>query len=423
MLIITKLMRIMKSLNNIIVVSLLLASSLIGQEIDVDLKIFSQKNNSNLWWMNQNNNGKNLEKNGLEISFVYKKNKQTLKINASNQYNNSFLGESFFEYKISSYSFIKIGTYYKDFSTYLNEDLSTGSLIVSQNAKPFKKIGFVTEYPMKKVVFRFGMLHGRLKKNNIYNEAPNVHEKFIYLDLKDKNEKKFSLGLVHSALWGGSTYENGEFPDSFSDFLKVFISADGPPDNGPHPNALGSHIGIWDFVYYKKISKKIHSKIYYQHFFEDTSSFRFSNEIDGLWGIELSNKINNSSVLFEYIDTTHSDLNPPYQADTYYWNYQYQDGWRYENHIIGNPFINPESGPRGVYGHDQRKVVHIGAQIFLLNDYKLKFKATKITNQSSDFLHEVTLEKKLSELLKISFTNYGNGKNMSPEINLTYLIY
>jgi hypothetical protein len=79
---------------------------------------------------------------------------------------------------------------------------------------------------------------------------------------------------------------NGKFPSSFNDFWKVFISADGEKLEGqPHANALGNHLGIWDFYYSKKNKSNIF-KFYYQHFFEDTSGLRFQNRFDGLWGFE-----------------------------------------------------------------------------------------------------------------------------------------
>jgi len=131
---------------------------------------------------------------------------------------------------------------------------------------------------------------------------------------------KFSIGFVHAAIWAGTTTEIGSDnnvgnqPDTFSDFFKVFIAGDGPKLPGdPHANALGSHIGIWDFLVQKN-----NLKFYYQHYFEDTSSLRFANKIDGLWGIELTNLLNNSSMLIEYIDTSNCCIDPPYQDDDYY---------------------------------------------------------------------------------------------------------
>ena len=89
-----------------------------------------------------------------------------------------------------------------------------------------------------------------------------------------------------------------------------------------------------------KINEKRVIKFYYQHFFEDTSSFRFKNKWDGLWGLELTNYIPNTNILIEFIDTSNCCEDPPYQYDFYYWNYEYTSGWKYKNYILGNPFVN-----------------------------------------------------------------------------------
>ena len=76
-------------------------------------------------------------------------------------------------------------------------------------------------------------------------------------------------------------------------------------------NAIGNHLGMTE-LFFQKNNNNQTLKLYYQHFFEDTSGLRFRNEIDGLWGIELKNYIPDTVILFEYLDTTHQDMNPPY---------------------------------------------------------------------------------------------------------------
>ena len=53
-------------------------------------------------------------------------------------------------------------------------------------------------------------------------------------------------------------------------------------------------------------------------------------------------RIKKNNYLFEYINTTNCCIDPPYQNDIYYWNYQYNNGWKYIDMNIGNPFINAE---------------------------------------------------------------------------------
>ena len=73
-----------------------------------------------------------------------------------------------------------------------------------------------------------------------------LHEKFIYMTIRSGSNSLFEIGFVHEAIWGGKTLDDGEYTgSSLKDFLKVFISADGPLiENTLHANALGNHLGI-----------------------------------------------------------------------------------------------------------------------------------------------------------------------------------
>ena len=185
-----------------------------------------------------------------------------------------------------------------------------------------------------------GISHAKLEKSKVYNEEPKIHEKFIYLDILMNEKEKFSIGLVHEAMWGGSSYRLGQQPDSFRDFLKVLISGDQEKAGGePHANALGNHLGIWDFVYEKKINSK-HLSFYYQHLFEDTSGLRFANKTDGLWGLRLNNYINNLDFLIEYFTTKNQSIDPPYVDEFYYNHGVYDEGWSYRGKTLGTPFIS-----------------------------------------------------------------------------------
>ena len=135
-------------------------------------------------------------------------------------------------------------------------------MLISHNAQAMPKVGLVTSYIIKKnehISFDFGIAHAVFNKNDIYKESPFLHEKFLYMNIKNNNYIA-SIGLVHEAIWGGYIESDHKFsgnqPSSFSDFLKIFISGDGPTDI-PHGNALGNHLGIWDFVFQKNNNTKI----------------------------------------------------------------------------------------------------------------------------------------------------------------------
>ena len=314
-------------------------------------------NDKNSWWMQNNNFGYKFHSSYQQTQLEIKKPSYEVKLNIFSSLNNFeqiFVNESYIKIPIKN-SFIKFGRYYNDFSVYLNDQLSSGSLLVSNNAQAMPKIGIVSKKEIKKnqnIMFDFGISHGVFDKNTIYTSSPFLHEKFIYMNIENKNIL-FSFGLVHEVIWGGEINSEHRFagkqPDSVSDFLKIFISADGP-DDFPHSNALGNHLGIWDFSIQKKIYNK-NIKAYYQHIFEDTSGLRFQNKTDGLWGIELENYIKDTTILLEYLNTKNQFLDPPYVGENYYNHGLYSYGWSYKNNTLGNPLINHNNPIASDYIH------------------------------------------------------------------------
>ena len=309
-----------------------------------------------------------------------------------------YIGESFLKSRLSDDTYLKVGKYYRDFSSYLNNNLSSGSMLISNNAEPMPKIGLLSYYKFKKnknFDLSFGISHAVFKKDKFYNSAPMLHEKFIYLNYANKNNK-FSFGFVHEAMWGGNTDQYGKFPSSFKDFLKVFISADGPLLEGePHANALGNHLGIWDFYYEKKIDYKI-VKVYYQHFFEDTSGLRFTNRIDGLWGLELENYIPKTNLLIEYLSTTDQDRTR--HNDAYYNHYQYNLGWSYKGYTLGNPFINHLTV-------EPIRVLHLAINRESRSEYYYQLKIARKINISDKIKYELIMTKRFDQKNQSNISN------------------
>ena len=99
-------------------------------------------------------------------------------------------------------------------------------MLISHNAQAMPKVGLVTSQKIKKfnkITFDFGIASAIFDKNDHYNKAPQLHEKFIYMNYKKKNYQ-ISFGLVHEAMWGGSTIALGDQPDTFLNFQDVSIS-------------------------------------------------------------------------------------------------------------------------------------------------------------------------------------------------------
>lgn len=394
---------------------ILLISRLFAQDFYNNYGIQLNSNPSNQWWAKYNNFGQDSSKIKFDYSGKYKKNEIDYNVSISLLEDKFYLGESYIKSTLFKNTHIKIGKYYRDFSVYMNDDISSGSILISNNAQPMPKVGLLGSYELKKnesINFTFGIAHAFFKKNNIYNHAPMLHEKFLYLNYF-KGNNNFGIGFVHEAMWAGGTKKSGKFPQSFKDFLKVFISADGPQlDGEPHANALGNHLGIWDF-YYKNIVREKIFKIYYQHFFEDTSGLRFSNKVDGLWGLELENYIPNTQLLVEYLQTTEQDR--ARYNDAYYNHYQYTLGWSYNGYTLGNPFIE-HLEVRPV------KVLHLGLSGEIYKDYFYQFKVAREVNINDKTKYELIFTKSFNDNQKASISGLSvyilNNENMKNSIGM-----
>ena len=404
----------------------------IGQEKEISVHFGKNPTNLNYWWLEKNNFGIKPEKFYLNNKLKIQKSKFNFQIDFLLQEEESYFKETFLKYNFSDNTFLRLGKYYRDFSTYLNDSLSSGHMLISHNAEPMPKIGLVSSKKIKKnknISFDFGISHGVFNYKetiqyindrgeetyDFYTKSPFLHEKFLYININKKNYK-VGIGLVHEAMWAGSTLGNGQQPNKLKDFFKILTAEDGPYEGGPHANALGNHLGIWDFYYEKNNNDKI-IKIYYQHFFEDTSSLRFRNEIDGLWGIELKNYISNTNILLEYLDTSHAKMDPPYQLDYYYSNYQYTPGWTYGNNIIGNPFVNSDGSEAGF---EELKLLHLGIDGEMPSNHYYKIKISKRISKNDNILYKALIGKNLKNNIDFNAFVVNNGINNGLGMNLNY---
>ena len=390
------------------IVFFLINALLLSQESRTDFKIQSNPNISDSWWLEKNNFGIKPTNFGFQTKWELRKSKIIYSFDIFFQEQRSYLNESFIKYNYSEKTFLRFGKYYRDFSHYLNDKLSSGHMLISHNAAPMPKAGLVTSQKIKKlpkVDFDFGFSHGFFEKNNFYKKAPFLHEKFLYLNIVNNNHK-ISIGLIHEAIWGGNIEGYGNQPSKFKDFLKILISEDGPlNESEPHRNALGNHLGLWDFYYQYNQNNKV-LKLYYQHLFEDTSGLRFRNEIDGLWGIELKNYVPKTTILLEYLDTSHQYMNPPYVAEAYYNHTIYQSGWSYKNYTIGNPFI-PHSKI------DPTKIIHIGVNGTIISNYNYQIKMSKKIDINDSIKYRFDIIKKINNdnRIGIFIVNNDNKNN------------
>tara|TARA_Y100001970_G_scaffold181539_1_gene220921 strand:- start:6217 stop:7422 length:1206 start_codon:yes stop_codon:yes gene_type:complete len=366
-------------------------------------KIEYNSTSNEAWFKKYNNFGLEKENIFLETSYTTKINdKLNFSLNILISPYDLFYKDSFLSYNFTEKTYLKIGKYYRDYSKYLNDSLSSGHLLVSNNAQPLSKIGFNSSKKIRDVKFDFGLSHATLEKNDLYIKPPLIHEKYIYMSFLRGNNL-FGIGFIHEAMWGGNIQDIGKQGESLKDFLKIFIAADGPLNEGDaHANALGNHLGLWEFVYEKKLQSNT-IKIYHQHLFEDTSGLRFQNRYDGLWGILINSEKN--SYLLEYLETTNQNIDPPYVDDAYYNHWLYDYGWSYEGFTIGNPHINPfEVVPLNV--------IHFASDINY-NNKSLIFRMSKKTNIKSQINSMISFEYGKNDSFSVSLYNQKNKFGIS----------
>lgn len=380
---------------------LILTSTTICQNYSLKIDLQSiPKNNS--WFLKTNNFGIENEKFDGRLFFLMDYKKFELKINTVLT-QNQFL-ESYFNYNFSKKTNLKLGKYYKDYSGYLNNELSSGHMLISNNAMPMKKIGLNHSKSIRNFKFDFGIAHGIFDENTLYQKAPYLHEKYIFMGISRQHDF-IGIGFIHEAMWAGKIKNSRALPLGFQNFLKVLIAADEPIREGqPHANAIGNHIGVWEFVYKRDLTKN-NLTFYYQHIFEDTSGIRFANKYDGLWGFEIINSESKNIFLLEYIETTNQNINPPYVDEAYYNHWDYPYGWSFKGNIIGNPHINsldivPVS------------VVHIGSIVNINPILSSQFLLSKKINKQDDLNFLLNLSRKFNDNLSAGILLFSESGNV-----------
>jgi len=379
-------------------------------------------------------------------------------IGNSNNFDRPVMPIGFMSKSIKWYNF-KIGRWEKGITA--ESDLSTGSLIRSNNAIPNPQISLSVPNYNKVTIFnqefwvKGGFSHGWFSKGE-YVQAPLLHEKYLYIKKNFGNHSSFAVGLVHEVMWGGKTQEHGSQPQSFSDYLRIVFaqSASSTGYIGEQVNVLGNHLGIWDLAYIKK-GKTNDLKLYFQHPFEDKSGAYqyFFDELkarkipvksfDGLLGIKINNNKSRivSKFLYEYLNTMFQSgsqsaarSDSTYGQDDYYNHYIYQSGWTYKGRVIGNPLFtlgeNEGHYSNGTYIVNNRiKAHHIGISGNISEKIKHKILLTYSKNFGTYSDQDKFLKKnkpyrfssglkQYSALAQLDFVNVWNNMN----IRISYAI-
>ncbi|MFZ4456076.1 MAG: capsule assembly Wzi family protein [Bacteroidales bacterium] len=276
-------------------------------------------------------------------------------------------------------------------SLFKNQELSSGSMCWSGNARPIPMIRFSTNdfisYPWLfkrmlkvKAVCSFGWFtDGQFQKDrvvfdpkvtnssftNFYNSDLLYHQKELYLKLDlPKSPWSMTIGMEMKVQFGGDKYyyKDGNIevvhtPATLKHYWMAFF-----PSRGDNTSAIpdqqfifGNTVGTEHVIIeYKKPTYQL--KGYLENFFEDFGGMAKKNGLDGLWGIEYANKRETgiTDVVLEYLQTTNqggaihwapSDYpgvkltNEATGNDDYYNNGMYT-GWEHWGMTNGNPLLS-----------------------------------------------------------------------------------
>ncbi len=230
-----------------------------------------------------------------------------------------------------------------------DNDLSAGSMMVSNNTVPMPGISFSTvdfvKLPFSDGAIRYkAMFSHNWFESDRHVSSPYLHKKYIYLRV---NSGPFFAtgGIVHNVVWAGEAPGFGQLPNSLNDFFRVItgLGADktsNVPD-GEVTNVIGNSLAAYEFgLTYNADHYSISlNRLFY---LEDKVSTRFRSPWDGAWGANLDFHEHNpilDAVTYEHFNTKQQDAKKGeiIGRASYYNHSIYRNGWTYNGRVLGLP--------------------------------------------------------------------------------------
>lgn len=237
--------------------------------------------------------------------------------------------------------------------------LSSGSLAVSENARPFPRVQLAIpeflplSFTGNVVALKASYSDGLLENSSLlYGDAKHrpatyFHQKTFYLRIGSPDHRlSFYTGFNHQVMWGG---ENRIWPADSLNYLKAYFHTITGKAKGF--KKIGDHFGTIDFgAQWKGVNWSYF--IYRQSVYATGSLYRIINPEDGLNGIRIkrSEPLPANATYFaldaavlEFVYTRNQiNSHPPfglsiYEQANYFNSFLYQNGWSYRGYGIGTP--------------------------------------------------------------------------------------
>ncbi|MDX1665772.1 MAG: capsule assembly Wzi family protein [Saprospiraceae bacterium] len=243
-----------------------------------------------------------------------------------------------------------------------------GGLLYSNNSQPVPTITVATNdwirlpvpYLGRRIFFQFDWREGWLGRNGDLRRV-FLHGKSLSGRLTVRKKKPslyFYTTLSHSAQWHWE--KDNSFSRLAKDYTAVFFggSGDATKPVGERINALGNHLGTFEFSFSLHTRSDHHFLVSAHFLWDDGSGMNISNWDDGMYTLGLHFKRNHHRktgkyLAVSYLRTTDQDAfklrgdTLRYEPNNYFNNGIYRQGWTYQGRIIGTPFFLPTSGANG----------------------------------------------------------------------------
>ncbi|MEG9326645.1 capsule assembly Wzi family protein [Salinimicrobium catena] len=265
-----------------------------------------------------------------------------------NGYNNEFwLDEYYVSFENDRYHAF-IGRKQKK-EIYNGLSATNSNILWSLHARPVPGVGFEIKKPI--TFWKEGGLGFKasweeyITDDERYVDNLKIHHKSFHFVFTKIRNIELVFGLQHFAQWGGISPDYGRLPQTFHDYLNVWVGKEGKDDvQGEEANALGNHLGSYE-IYLNTSFSHYDVQLIYNTIFEDNSGRVLGNTPDGRFGIYIEDRDDEikwiTALMYEFYYTRDQSKNTPTGdgKDNYFNNNLYRSGWTYENRILGAPFF------------------------------------------------------------------------------------